>query len=869
MNNGTRFLLEVQPRIPERLSRINELANNLLYSWTPQIVQLFERLDSQLWRNCGHNPKVFLRRVDQAIIQQAAEDRLFLEDFDRAINIHDNYLAAKPVAEIQQFLDPKKDLVAYFCAEFGLHESLPIYSGGLGILAGDHCKAVSDLGVPFIGVGLLYRQGYFIQTINAQGNQLAHYSPSHFNDLPIQPAVDAHGREVMVQVDIQDRQVNVKVWRARAGHIDLLLLDTDLPSNNEQDRHITYQLYGGDKHMRIQQEMVLGLGGVRALREMQKNPTVWHINEGHAAFSILERCRELVAQGRNFHSALEQVAAGTVFTTHTPVPAGHDIFSHDLMREYFPSLPAKLQISDTQFLQLGSFPGDPHSFNQTALSLRGSRFHNGVSKIHGGVASKMETYVWPNIPARENPIEHVTNGIHVSTFLSHEWANLFNMRLGAGWRGELRNEEYWESIDDIPDHVYWSTHQSIKQDLFEYLHARLQLQHRRNGCSDAEIERLTKYINPKDTDVLVIGFARRFATYKRATLLFSNPERLARLINNSTTPVIFIFAGKAHPKDHPGQELIRTIHEFSRRPEFEGKIVLAEGYDMALARKLVAGVDVWLNNPEYPMEASGTSGEKAGVNGVINLSVLDGWWGEGYNGNNGWAIKPHGPEFDPAFRDRQEGEDLLSLLEHQVVPLYYSRPDTLYAGHDRRSSRRTPHGFSSDWVRMSKASMKSLIPRFNSERMVMDYVSKLYSKAAKQGRRLAESGGEPATNLAQWKQGVNEAWPKVTIRRLDDLQHTSILAGETLNIQVALNLAGLQPKDVIIECLIETQDSLHHYHLQECHRFSATNIRQHEETIFQLSLSPSLSGLQSYRIRAYPYHQHLSHRFETGKLLWI
>ncbi|UCH52336.1 MAG: alpha-glucan family phosphorylase, partial [Pseudomonadota bacterium] len=598
---ATRFVLEVQPRIPARLERLSELANNLLYGWERQVRGLFFRLDAKLWEVVGHNPKVFLRRVSQQRLHEAAEDRVFMEEYNRVLSAFDTYHKAAMRSGVENLLDPEQDLVAYFCAEFGFHESVQLYSGGLGILAGDHCKAASDIGLPFVAVGLLYRQGYFTQTIDGQGVQVAHYAPTNFADLPISPALDADGRELRVLVNLPGRRVDVKVWWAQAGRITLYLLDTDLPENTEADRRITYQLYGGDVHTRIHQWLVLGFGGVRALRAVGRKPTVWHINEGHAAFSILERCRELVREGVNFDAALEAVAANTVFTTHTPVPAGHDIFDHSLMRTYFAEYVHEIGASMEHFLSIGATPTSQGGFNQTALALRGSRFRNGVSRIHGGVASRMSAYVWPQVPVEENPIGHITNGVHVPTFLAREWANLFDMRFGGGWRNELLNTEYWDKqVDLIPDHSFWSLRQSLKSEMLAEVQRRAVRQHRRNGASEATIQRLTQHLSPRETDVLTIGFARRVATYKRATLLFGEPERLARLLNDPVRPCLLIFAGKAHPNDLPAQQFIKIIHDYSRRPEFEGRIILLEGYDQALARKLVTGVDVWLNTPEYP-----------------------------------------------------------------------------------------------------------------------------------------------------------------------------------------------------------------------------------------------------------------------------
>ncbi|WJW74536.1 alpha-glucan family phosphorylase [Thiohalobacter sp. IOR34] len=851
---GTRYSLEVQPRLPERLVRLRELADDLFYSWDRQVRGLFYRLDPELWAQCGHSPKLFLRRVAQERLDRAAEDRIFLEDYNRTLSAYDTYLEKQLRKGIEEYLDPEQDLIAYFCAEFGLHESLPIYSGGLGILAGDHCKAASDLGIPFVAVGMLYRQGYFTQTIDGHGNQIAHYTPTHFEDLAIHPATVEGGQELHVFIDLPGRRVMLKVWEAKAGHIRLYLLDSDLPENQEADRAITYQLYGGDITTRIQQEIVLGIGGVRALRALGLKPSVWHINEGHAAFMVLERCREWVKQSDlDFASALELVAAGTVFTTHTPVAAGHDIFDHDLISTYFSDYIKELGIEMDEFLALGASPNNQGGFNQTTLALHGSRFHNGVSRIHGGVASQMEAYVWPQIPPEENPIRHVTNGVHVPTFLARDWANLYDIRFGREWRNELFNPDYWSRIDEIPDHSFWSLRQSLKADLLEEVRRRVTLQHQRNGCSDALVERLTRYLTPHETDVLIVGFARRFATYKRATLLFSDPDRLARLVNDAERPIIFMFAGKAHPSDMPGQHLIQVIHDFSRRPEFAGRIILIEGYDMALARKLVTGVDVWLNTPEYPMEASGTSGEKAGINGVLNLSVLDGWWGEGYNGENGWAITPHGPQYDAAYRDQEESTELLDILENQLIPLYYER---------------NGHGYPEGWVRMSKASIRSILPQFNSERMVMDYIRDFYSPAARQQRALADNGHAGARDLAAWKRKVWATWPQVSLRRLDP-PVAEVTAGSPLEIRVAARLHGLSAKDVTLECVVGVEDSHGEFQVRECFSFEADGTGRDGETLFCLQLLPPLPGLQYYKLRMYPSHPLLSHPFETGCMLWL
>ena len=850
---GTRYTLEVQPVLPERLKRLQEVANDLLYSWDREVRGLFFRLDRELWEACGHNPKVFLRRVAQKRLNEAAEDRVFMEDYNRVLSGFDTYNQERARSDILQYLDPNEDLVAYFCAEFGFHESFQIYSGGLGILAGDHCKAASDLNIPFVAVGMLYRQGYFTQTIDAHGNQVAHYAPTHFGDLPIFPAIDADGKEIHVQVDMPGRRVMLKVWKAKAGHITLYLLDSDLPDNAESDRRITYQLYGGDSNTRIQQEIVLGIGGVRTLQAVGLKPTVWHINEGHAAFMLLERCREHVVQGLDFDSAFEFVATNTIFTTHTPVPAGHDIFDHHMMSTYFSDFVKQLGIDMNHFLGLGSSPSSQGGFNQTALALRCSRFRNGVSRIHGEVAARMAAYIWPQIPPEENPMGHITNGVHVPTFLAREWANLFDMRFGSGWRNELLNDEFWKHIDDIPDHSFWSLRQSLKSEMLAEVKRRVVLQHRRNGTSEALIERYTQYLMPQDADVLTIGFARRFATYKRATLLFSDPVRLARLFNDPKRRVLLIFAGKAHPHDLPAQHLIQVIHEYSRRPEFEGKIILLEGYDLALARKLVSSVDVWLNTPEYPMEASGTSGEKAGINGVINLSVLDGWWGEGYNGENGWAITPHGPQYDSVYRDREEGQELLDILEKQVIPLYYAR---------------NGHGYSDGWVRKSKHSMKSLIPRFNSQRMVMDYVRNYYAPAKRQRLMMMGNQYARAKEIAKWRKRLDQSWPNISLRRVDG-GLSEISSGQVFSLRVSARLNGLHPEDVLVECLVGHESENGEFIRLDSHIFTVESHDESGETLFRLDLYPRLPGLQYYKIRMFPFHPTMSHRFESGYMIWL
>ena len=853
---GKKFTIEYQPEIPETLSRLPEIANDLYYSWNSEARMLFIRLDEALWEKCNHNPKLFLRRVSQQVLDNAALDSNFLEDFSRVLSSYTAYkytayqnLEHAPI--FSENFDADEDCVAYFCLEFGFHESFKIYSGGLGILAADLCKAASDMAIPFVAVGLLYRHGYFKQEIDNYGRQVAKYNPAEFDQLPISECKDEAGNDLNVTVSLKNKTVTLKVWQAIVGNIKLYLLDSDIEQNTEEDRKITYQLYGGDNDMRILQEIVLGIGGVRALRKAGYDPTIWHINEGHASFSIIERCREGVAQGMDFDSALELVASSTVFTTHTPVPAGHDIFDEGLVHHHFNEYVNELKIDFKKFFALGG--GNGHSgFNMTSLALRCSRFHNGVSKVHRSVASEMEAYVWPQIEAKENPINHVTNGVHIHTFLAREWSNLFDMRFG-NWRSELNNEKFWQCLDDIPAHRFWSLRRELKTTLLSDVYQRITKQCLRNGRSKSAISHITQLINPHDKDLLIFGFARRFATYKRATLLFKDEERLARLLNNPDQPVLLIIAGKAHPKDRPGQELIRIIHEMTQRREFQGKIIMVEDYDMVLARRMVAGVDVWINTPEYPLEASGTSGQKAGMNGVLNLSVLDGWWAEGYNGKNGWAITPHGQEFDHEYRNQQEANDLLDIIENEVIPSYYDRGT---------------QGYSTSWVSMARESMKSIIPNFNSQRMLVDYFNKLYSPAKMRSKVICADNAEPAKQLSEWKKKVNQAWDSVSLKCISDKPHI-FKQSETYTLKLDVDLNGLADEDVVVECIMSDENTEELFDDYQSYKFEAEKQNSDGHHIFSLELDPKVSGVQYMRIRMYPYHQNLCHPFEMGKMVWL
>ncbi len=854
---GTVYKLEVNPRIPARLERLEELASNLWYSWDRPTRSLFAQLSDPLWKATNHNPKAFLKRADQKRLEATAENPVFLGSLNRVVSAYDSYHELPSMAHVHGRPFKDDDLIAYFCAEFGFHESLPIYSGGLGILAGDHCKAASDMGLPFIGVGLLYRQGYFHQTLDADGKQQATYSDSDFDDLPVMPVCDADGKEVLVEVEFPGRTIHAKVWEVQAGHVRLILLDTWLGQNSEHDREITHRLYGGDKTTRIEQEILLGVGGARALAKLGLKPTVWHVNEGHAAFLILERIRSLVSGGLPYAAAIEAVASNVVFTTHTPVPAGHDHFSEEMIRHYFSSWCHGLGVPCEALLGLGAEPGKA-DFNMTALALRGSRHHNGVSRIHGDVSADICRYLWPQIDPGENPMDYVTNGVHLPTFLATEWFETFERYLGTGWRERQTEPAAWEGISRIPDPTFWSIRQQLKSQLLQLVRERVREQHQRNQGSPAHLDRLLKFVDPENPNVLTIGFARRFATYKRAALIFQDPKWLSEIISQAGRPVLFLFAGKAHPADQPGQEIIRKIAEMAKLPEFEGRILLVEGYDLHLSRSLVAGVDVWLNNPIYPLEASGTSGMKAAMNGALNLSVLDGWWGEGYDDSgdalNGWAIKPAPGHLDETQRDAEEARTLYELLQDHVIPTYY---------------RTGPMGYSPEWVAMAKQSIATIAPRFNVIRMVAEYVKKFYAPAASHGRRFAANDFAVARTVADWKAKVRSAWPGVRLHRLDTPERR-LPFGTSLQVQVAVQLSGLSPEDVTVEALIGRPSPNGDFTRRARHYPLATaGVTGNGEMLYTIDLTPELCGKLEYRIRIFPSHPALIHKFEPGLMIWL
>lgn len=870
--SGKTFSLQVTPILPVSIERLADLASNFWFSWHRPTRRLFRMLDRELWWKVGRNPSVFLRCVDQGILNQAAENETFLSAYRRVLVEFDAYLAQGLTGYKRAGLEDD-DLIAYFCAEYGYHESVPIYSGGLGILAGDHCKSASDMRLPFVGVGLLYRRGYFRQRIDGHGVQIAEYPTIDPADTPVRPQLSESGKQVCVHCEFPGRRVHVRVWRADVGRVPVLLLDTDVEDNDNADRSITRVLYGGDNEHRMKQEIILGVGGVKALRAAGMSPAVWHVNEGHAAFSILERARELVAQGLGFAAAVEAVTASTVFTTHTPVLAGHDIFPKDLFFKYFSGFVRELNVEEKALFSLGAAAGDADSFDMTRLAIAGSDAVNGVSHIHRGVAAEMCADMWPEIPTDETPVGYVTNGVHVPTFMQQEWAELLEQYLGPAWRFQFMDRGLLDSIRDIPDGRFWYVNQQVKSEMLAALRTRLEHQFARNQVSESHSKRMLKYIDPDNPDALTIGFGRRFATYKRANLLFNNLDWLREIVDADERPVVFLFAGKAHPADEPGKQIINEIHRVAGMPGLVGKVLLVEGYDMGLGRLLTAGVDVWLNTPTYPMEASGTSGMKAAINGTVNLSVLDGWWAEAYNGENGWAIPASPGSGNAAERDNYDARTLYEILQDNVVSQYYDRDPK--------------HGYSPSWVKRCKESMASILPGFNSYRVLHDYACHFYGPAARHGKVMATGHWAAATELAEWKARVQAVWPRVSLRMASEPQHHATSDGR-LRLDIEVDTAGLQPDELRVECVLrriiasETMVPVPQFaadaraedgfrHIGE-NAVAVARLRHDPEassgkqSLYRLDYALPWCGALSYEVRAFPQHENLSHPYEMGMM---
>ena len=837
--------------LPARLQCLHKLSLNLRWSWHHPTIELFRTLDPDLWEETGHNPRLILGRMDQRRLAELCGDEAFLAQMDRASADLDEYLAGTGwfAAAHPEAMDIR---IAYFSAEFGLTECIPNYAGGLGILAGDHLKSASDLGLPLVGIGLLYQGGYFHQYLNADGWQQETYPINDFHNLPIQPVEDGAGKPLAVHIDLPGRRLAAQIWKAQVGRVPLYLLDTNVAENTAADRQVTGALYGGDRELRIQQEIVLGIGGMRALHTLGIRPTVCHMNEGHSAYLGPERTRMIMEElGFSYHEARQVAAAGSIFTTHTPVAAGFDRFDPALVDKYFREYSRSLGLTIEQFLAFGrqtpSDPGEP--FNMAYLAARHSSYANGVAKLHGVVTRGMAQSVWAGYPLDEVPIGSVTNGIHTRSWISMEMSALLNRYLGPQWGEKPADTVLWQRIDRIPDQELWRVHEIRRERLVHYARTRLASQVRQRGGTDAEITVAGGVLSP---DALTIGFARRFATYKRATLLLRDVDRLKRILTDAKRPVQILLAGKAHPHDTEGKELIRQIIRFARDPQVRRSVVFLEDYDISVARYLVQGADVWLNTPRRPNEASGTSGMKLLANGGLNLSILDGWWDEAYDREVGWAIG-NGEEYDnPEYQDQVESEALYHILENDVVPLYY----------DRDAS-----GIPRGWLAKMKASMKRLSPIFSTNRMVAEYAERFYLPAASRLIRLAGDKGR-VRSLMDWRKRLHVHGSEVNVTQVDmDGGSREFLVGSKVKITARVSLGSLAPGDVRVQAYhgVLTADGKMG---KGSHAELALRQSKGADHLYEGEVECGQSGSCGFAVRVVPFHKDALLPYELPWIRW-
>ena len=839
---------KVIPRFPEKLKPLKRLAYNVAFSWQSDIRDLFQRIDPRLWVETGNNPVAFLGQVSQERLDTLADDLGFMSQFDEVIHRFDQYMAAPKIGE-------PGTCVAYFSAEFGLTTCVPIYSGGLGMLAGDHLKSASDLSVPLVGIGLLYQEGYFFQYLNSDGWQMERYPANDFEHMPVERVLDADGAQIKVKVKFKGEEVTVAVWKVQVGRVPLYLLDTDLNENCQEFRGTTGQLYGGDREMRIRQEIVLGIGGIRALKAMGITPTVVHMNEGHSTFSALERINLLRKDsGLSFDAAREVVQAATIFTTHTPVPAGNDTFDPVLAQAYFEDYAKELGLNWRTLLAYGRVdPRDEtEAFGVTPLALRMSSHANGVSRLHGEVSRTMWQDIWPANPVEDIPIDHVTNGIHVSSWASKDIARLYDSYLGSDWNEDRNLTHTWQQVKQIPLSELWRVHEHCRSKLVGFTRRALFQQLKSQGADTETLRRSMEVLSP---DVLTIGFARRFATYKRATLLFGDPDRLDRIINNPERPVQIIIAGKAHPQDNEGKAFIRDIIHLTRDPRFQKSIVFLENYNMTVASLLVAGCDVWLNNPRRPLEACGTSGMKALANGVLNLSVLDGWWDEGYAPEYGWAIGQGEVDSNHELQDETESRDIYNLLEKQVTPLFY-----------QRSADDVPQM----WCDMMRNSIKDLMPQFSSHRMVMDYYERFYKQSSERFKVLTADSFSLANEQSQWRQKLMTAWSEVHITEISsNADQEQKCVADKVEFSTKVQLGSLTPDDVTVEVYIGHLD-----HKGDFVNRSVQPLEAAEQEggggawQYRGNITCNHSGKFGYTVRVTPSQKRLANPFVLGLVSW-
>ncbi len=777
--------VQVVPNLPEPLRRLRELAYNLRWSWDHDTINLFRRLDRDLWESTGHNPVWMLGLIEQSRLEALCDDLAFMAQFHRVCRDFDAYMNDTDTWYSQHHEPASKPFIAYFSMEFGLTECLQNYSGGLGVLSGDHLKSASDLGIPLVGMGLLYQEGYFRQYLNADGYQQESYPINDYANLPVTLQLDANGHPLMIDVPMPGRKLFAQIWKVQVGRVTLYLLDTNISQNTlEEDRNLTDRLYGGDRRTRIRQEILMGIGGIRTLEALDLRPKICHMNEGHSAFLALERARQFMNENDvTFWQAKEITASANIFTTHTPVPAGLERFGFDLIDEHFTDYFRELGLNRNEFIDLGrEHMGDYELFSMPVLAIKMSAKTNGVAELHGVVSRHLWQWMYPGVPEHEIPVTSVTNGIHVETWISNEMGELLDRYLNPRWRNEEWDAEVWQDIDTIPDTELWRTHERRRERLIAFTRGRLRTQLQRRGAPQHEVEQADEVLDP---DALTIGFARRFATYKRATLILRDIERLKAMVNNAERPVQFIFAGKAHPHDTGGKELIRQIINTARTPDFRHRMVFLEDYDMQVARYLVQGVDVWMNTPRRPKEASGTSGMKVIYNGGLNFSILDGWWAEGYKPSVGWAIGngEEYPEYEWDHQDFVESEALYNILENDIIPLYYDR-----------SRDNLPR----EWVGRVKNAMRELAPFFCTDRMVQEYTDLMYVPCYRLASSLTTPTPEKGLAYAAWRSKIGEAWRNVSVQKVE-VPESQLKVGADLTVKATVHLGQLTPNDVQVQ----------------------------------------------------------------------
>ena len=843
----------VVPQLPQRISKLSEIANNLWWSWNTEFLRLLKMIDLDLWEASEKNPVKFLKLISQEKIEQIVHDQNFLREYDKVTENFDNYMNSKNSWFSKKYPNNKEDLIAYFSAEYGLDEIVPIYSGGLGILSGDHLKSASDLGLPFVAIGLLYKNGYFNQKINSRGEQCSEYYNIDLYNLPIHPVKDEMDDDVIIDIPLDGRTLYLKLWQINVGRIKLYLMDSDIEQNDDDFKSITLRLYGGDKEMRIRQEIVLGMAGVKALKVLNYKPSVYHMNEGHSSFLTLELIKNIMEEKQiSFEMAKEIATVQTVFTTHTPVPAGNDIFDIGLIDKYFNGFWDKLGITREEFLKLGMAGNEMNSgFNMGILALKIAGKKNGVSKLHGAVSRELFSEVWPNIAEDESPITYVTNGIHTCTWLAPNIKELYNEYLPPYWQDNIQFDSTWEKIENIPNEKLWAAHIERKEKLIRLIKENISQRYVSSGIGYDQISEIVSKLNPK---ALTIGFARRFATYKRATLIFKDIARLTQILNDEEHPVQLVFAGKAHPADKEGQDLIKYIHEISLMPQFKGKIFILENYNIGISRYLISGVDVWLNNPRRPMEASGTSGEKASVNGVINFSVLDGWWCEGYTGTNGWTIGTNATYDSYEEQDKADSNSLYHTLENKIIPAYYNQDK---------------EGVSEEWLAYMKNSIKTTGGKYSTSRMVAEYVDDLYMPLCNLKREHFNNLEEVA-DFTSWKKNIRNNWDKIELVQDRNVDNAKLVAGTQITVNCQVYLPNIDEENTDIQVYFGQfldNGTVRNVYTETMNKIGE-NPEEHKYT-YEAVLDLKTGGNFGYTFRVMPKHPMLIDSENMDLVKWI